>query len=66
MTVADTKRFVVNRGAKWMDRHRGATLAYLAASSSFETAGQLIRACMQVESHAASHACMVNPGSSTR
>jgi hypothetical protein len=34
-------------------RHRGATLAYLAASSSFEPAGQLIRACMQVESRAA-------------
>jgi hypothetical protein len=39
--------------------HRGATLAYLAASSFFKTAGQLIRACMQVESRATSHACMV-------
>jgi hypothetical protein len=39
-------------------RHRGATLAYLAASSSFETADQLIRACMQVEPHAASPSCM--------
>ena len=46
-------------------RHRVATLAYVAASSSFETAGQHIRACMQVESRAASHACMAKPESST-
>ena len=42
-------------------RHHGATLAYLAANSSFETVGQLVHACMQIDSRDASHACMVNP-----